>query len=567
MENISLFRKWRSQTFDDIVSQKHITKTLRNVIKNPKLLAHAYLFCGPRGTGKTSMARIFAKALNCLGDANEKPCGQCRPCRSITEGSSMDVMEIDAASHTSVEMVREHIINRVNFAPVEGKYKIYIIDEVHKLSSSSFNALLKTLEEPPAHVIFILATTNPNDLPATIISRCQRFEFRRISSHDIMGRLRQICIAEGFKITESALSIMASLASGALRDAIVLLEQAVSFSEGEINAANVSSLLGLADSGFLFSLSQLVAEGKTGELLKLADRAIREGREPMRIIKDIIEHYRKILLVSVMEDAGSILDLPEESLEEYRNASMLYDSKGIDRIIGCIRTAFEAASAVKDSSLQRPLLEIALIKMSSKSAPTPVDDSKLAARVARLERAIASGTGFVPNPLLAEASPLIRESQAAAPSDVKDKQQPASETAVSAVPESHPREKADLKFSWNKIMLSIKGDRMSLYAILADPNISFAFSGSSVSISVKQGYDFHKSQIEKNIAYIAGMAEKIFGAVPEISVSFASAQQKKDKQAPAEKKQIRTPAEELNDKHKELVKEVIGIFGGRVIQF
>ena len=387
MENVSLYRKWRSQTFQDIVSQGHITKTLTNVIKNPKLLAHAYLFSGPRGTGKTSMARIFAKSLNCLSESEDKPCNKCSCCINITKGNSMDVTEIDAASHTSVEMVREYIINKVNFAPSEGKYKIYIIDEVHKLSNSSFNALLKTLEEPPSHVVFILSTTNVEDLPPTIISRCQRFDFHRITHSEIVNRLRYICQKENFSVSDGALSIIASVSSGALRDALVLLEQAISFSDGNITASNISALLGISDSEILFSISELAHNKNVQELMLLIDKIIGEGKDILRLSKDLTEHYRKLLLTKVINDANTILDLPDDIFEQYKKTAQTYSE---EKIINNIKIISNLIIEIKDNPCRRALFEIAILKIASNIGTDSLQN--LSHRVKALEIALSSNT-------------------------------------------------------------------------------------------------------------------------------------------------------------------------------
>lgn len=547
MGDMSLYRKWRSQTFQDIVSQKHITRTLTNVVNNPRLLAHAYLFAGPRGTGKTSMARIFAKALNCRGNESVPPCNVCDNCVSITEGTSMDVMEIDAASHTSVEMVREYIINKVNFAPVDGKYKIYIIDEAHKLSNSSFNALLKTLEEPPGHVVFILATTDANDLPPTIISRCQKFDFRRISHQDIVRRLRHICQVEGFAVAESALSIIASLSSGSLRDAIVLLEQAASFTDGEITASNISSLLGLSDLSALFSLSQLIAEGKIQELLILANRIIGEGKDIIQFAKDIVEHYRKILLVKVMSDANKVLDLPDETFESYKKAAELYDSSDIMRVTDIMKTAFELSAGLKDAFCQRPLFEIALIKMAIPESETSI--SSLSARIDKLETIVGN-----------LRRPVSQDS---------DSSQTGAAVAVEAVSDtasdagSDASEKMKIRDLWPKIMQSIKAEKMSLHAILADPNVNASFKDSGeILINVKPGYSFHKEQIDKNKEFLKSLICKIVGEKVQISTAFAPPSKSK---IPS-KEQNAVQEDMYSIQHKELVEEVMDIFQGTTIR-
>ncbi len=257
MAHQSLYRKYRPQTFDAVVGQEHIERTLRNAVADGKV-AHAYLFTGPRGTGKTTTARILAKALNCEQGPGSNPDGTCEQCIEIAEGRHPDVYELDAATRTGVDNVREEIIGRVLFAPTKGRYKVYIIDEVHMLSAAAFNALLKTIEEPPDHVVFVLATTHPHKVPETIQSRCQRFDFHRIGIDDIVGRLRVVCDGEGFDVDDAALALIARHASGGMRDAITTLEQLASFSGGTVTVDDVEGLLGEVDA------AQLLRDRRTG---------------------------------------------------------------------------------------------------------------------------------------------------------------------------------------------------------------------------------------------------------------------------------------------------------------
>ena len=568
MENISLYRKWRSQTFQDIVSQGHITKTLTNVIKNPKLLAHAYLFSGPRGTGKTSMARIFAKSLNCLSETDNKPCNKCSCCVNITKGSSMDVTEIDAASHTSVEMVREYIINKVNFAPSEGKYKIYIIDEVHKLSNSSFNALLKTLEEPPSHVIFILATTNAEDIPPTIISRCQRFDFHRITHSEIVNRLRYICEQENFSVSDGALSIIASVSSGALRDALVLLEQAISFSDGKITASNISTLLGISDSEILFSISELAHEQKIQELMSLIDKVIGEGKDILRLSKDLTEHYRKILLTKVMKDANTILDLPDEVFEKYQKTAQNYSE---DKIINIIKTISNLIIEIKDNPCRRALFEIAIIKIASNIKTDSLQT--LSSRVKSLEMALSSNRPLqISNRYSAEdriAENRVQEIQVTRQSVTVE--EPKNET-ISAQTENKifQNENADLQQEWKKIMATIRAEKIPLHAILSDPNVKSVFvSNDEINFILKNGYDFHKAQIEKNLQYIKDVIKRLTNIDVKIQVAFNTQEVKSKTSSKKEVKEEINRDEPKEDRfiveHRELVKKALETFNGRVI--
>ena len=563
MENVSLYRKWRSQTFQDIVSQGHITKTLTNVIKNPKLLAHAYLFSGPRGTGKTSMARIFAKSLNCLSESEDKPCNKCSCCINITKGNSMDVTEIDAASHTSVEMVREYIINKVNFAPSEGKYKIYIIDEVHKLSNSSFNALLKTLEEPPSHVVFILATTNVEDLPPTIISRCQRFDFHRITHSEIVNRLRYICQKENFSVSDGALSIIASVSSGALRDALVLLEQAISFSDGNITASNISALLGISDSEILFSISELAHNKNVQELMLLIDKIIGEGKDILRLSKDLTEHYRKLLLTKVINDANTILDLPDDIFEQYKKTAQTYSE---EKIINNIKIISNLIIEIKDNPCRRALFEIAILKIASNIGTDSLQN--LSHRVKALEIALSSNTPLqTSNKYYIEDKALENRSlevQEVTRQTTAEESQSEKTTSTENV-RIFQNENINLEKEWKKIMATIRSEKIPLHAILADPNVKPVFvSENEIHFILKNGYEFHKAQIEKNIQFIKDVIKRLTNIDIKIQVSFSNP----DTKAINKKEEIKRD-EPKEDKfiieHRQLVQKALEIFNGRPI--
>ena len=287
MAYIALYRKWRPKSFEDVVGQSHITKTLQKAIDTDKV-AHAYLFSGPRGTGKTSTAKIFARAMNCVHGPTSHPCNECEVCRHIMSGESLDVVEIDAASNRSIEDIRT-LRETIKFMPAEGHKKIYIIDEVHMLTTEAFNALLKTLEEPPSHVIFILATTEPERIPMTILSRCQRYEFRRITSLDIAERILYIAGQEHIDITKRAAHILAVQADGGMRDALSMLDQCVSNADGTIDEQLVRSLLGLIGKDWLFSMAEAVFHSQGDVIIKGVDDIVRMGKEPIVILTEFLE--------------------------------------------------------------------------------------------------------------------------------------------------------------------------------------------------------------------------------------------------------------------------------------
>lgn len=290
----SLYRKWRSRSFEDLIGQDHVTRTLRNAIMQHRI-AHAYLFTGPRGTGKTSTARILAKGVNCLHPDDGNPCNDCEMCVAVNQGRALDVIEIDAASNTSVENVRD-LRERVAYAAGEGTYKVYIVDEVHRLSGAAFDAFLKTLEEPPPHVIFVFASTEPHKVPATIMSRCQRFDFRRIPPAETLERIRFVVAQEDMQASDDALHLIAQHAAGSLRDALGLLDQVASFTQGYIDAAAVRAALGLADPEVVARLTDALLSGETGSGLAECNRFVASGGDPSQVIEQLVEYWRALLL-------------------------------------------------------------------------------------------------------------------------------------------------------------------------------------------------------------------------------------------------------------------------------
>ena len=305
MAYLALYRKWRPRTFTEVVGQKHISIPLQRAIEQDRL-AHAYLFSGPRGTGKTSMAKILAKAVNCLHPDGANPCNECESCREINEGSSLDVYEIDAASNRGIEEIRA-LKESVRTLPAVSRKKVYIIDEVHMLTKEAFNALLKTLEEPPSHVLFILATTEPEKIPLTILSRCQRYEFHRISVNDIRDHLLYIAKESGLPLTEDAADLIAVRADGGLRDALSLLDQCSSASESKVlDAAAVYDLLGLTGKDQVLELSHHIFNGKSGEALSLFYNILQEGKEPAAILRDLLEHFRNLMICKINPNAPEL---------------------------------------------------------------------------------------------------------------------------------------------------------------------------------------------------------------------------------------------------------------------
>ena len=365
MAYIALYRKWRPKGFEDVVGQSHITETLQKAIETDKV-AHAYLFSGPRGTGKTSTAKIFARAMNCVHGPTAHPCNACEACLHIMSGESLDVVEIDAASNRSIEDIRT-LRETIKFMPVEGHKKIYIIDEVHMLTTEAFNALLKTLEEPPAHVIFILATTEPERIPLTILSRCQRYEFRRITSADIAHRLLYVAEQEQIELTKGAAHILAVQADGGMRDALSMFDQCVSNASGAVDEQLVRDLLGLIGKDWLFSLSQAIFDGRSDVIIKGVDDIIQLGKEPRVILTEILAHLRALMLCQAAPGSDT-LSAYSDSMGELRKQAQSASPETIFQVVDVLQQALLTA---KTSPVPRIAVEMGLL-MAARKLTQPV---------------------------------------------------------------------------------------------------------------------------------------------------------------------------------------------------
>lgn len=375
---LALYRKYRPNTFDDVISQEHITTTLKNQIATGQI-AHAYLFTGTRGTGKTSCAKIMAKAVNCLSPVNGNPCGSCKACKAIAEGST-DIIEIDAASNNGVDSIRQ-IRDEVIYTPIDCKYKVYIIDEVHMLSDSAFNALLKTLEEPPEHAVFILATTEYYKVPATILSRCQQFLFSKIDPEAAKKRLLEVAGKENIKLTENAASLIARLSDGAMRDAWSLLDQCVSAEGGAVDEESVRKCGGVADSGYLFSVSEAAAAQNPADALKLLDELITKGKDISRFIEELTLHYRNLMLTKSV--GGTFVKGTDEELKRYSEQCKKLSSDEIMRQVDLISDSLDNINRMKQTGQGRLLTEQLLIRLCSPRLSN--DSASLAARLGALE--------------------------------------------------------------------------------------------------------------------------------------------------------------------------------------
>lgn len=500
----SLFRKYRPKSFSEMVGQNHITSILENSIKSSRI-SSAYLFCGPRGTGKTSAARIFAKSLNCFKGMSPFPCQECEMCRNIAEGVAMDVIEIDAASNTQVEKVREFIIQRVAFAPTQGKYKVYIIDEVHKLSDSAFNALLKTLEEPPSHTVFILATTHPQKLLPTILSRCQRYDFKRISAMEIAGYLMNVSKDEKINIDREALELIARNSEGSLRDAMVFLEQSANCGSSEIDCERVIKILGVTSAEKIHGLAKRIVSGDTrGALDNLRD-FICSGIDPEQLTKDILNYFRGLLLIK----AGR-----GKWVEESWGAELLSQMEMLSREISFAETMLflkillELKLQLQDPSIAQILCEIAVVRM--------------------LERDEFSDTSASPAP--EEISP-----HTAVQPRSKDLDLPADNY-----------KEFDLKRIWPRVMGCLKNKKMFLHAILLG-TVPVCTEGKSLEIGFKKNYAFHIEKVKEYREELEKIIEEFAGRKIGITCRVLDDGEK-------------VREEEIS--HEKIVSEALELFGG-----
>ena len=489
MAYTALYREWRPKTFDEVVGQSHVTTTLKNQIKNNRI-AHAYLLCGTRGTGKTSTAKIFAKADNCLNSQDGEPCNECEMCKKITAGLAIDVSEMDAASHNKVDDIRD-LIEEVKYPPREGRHKVYIMDEAHMLTQGAVNAFLKTLEEPPEKVIFILATTDPQKLPITILSRCQRYDFKRIKSDDVFERLVKIIKEQGNFADNKSLQLIARMSDGAMRDALSILDQAISMGNGNVDYEQVVNMLGLVTNENLLKLTDSIIEKNVEASMRIIDDIVYAGKDINLFIKDMIHHMRNLMMVKISQKPEEVLDMSEENIELIKEQS---GKIRIEEIMRCIRIFQESEEQSKWSSQSRIYLELAVIKMCK----VEYDTSKevLLTRINKLESMIKEGNIQVKssNEEKIKDNSAINNRKTSA---LKNKEKKADELAVEINTDSNVTID-DVKKSWRDILEVFKARRlMVLYASLVTGKIESCING-IVEIKYDQQYAFNIGRLQKD---------------------------------------------------------------------
>lgn len=524
----ALYRKYRPKTFDDILGQDHVTKILKNQVKSGNI-GHAYLFSGTRGTGKTSAAKVLSRAVNCLNPIDGNPCNECSVCKGILDESLMDVIEMDAASNRKIEDIRE-LKEKIIYPPSVARYKVYIIDEVHMLTNEAFNALLKTLEEPPKHLIFILATTEPEKLPQTILSRCQRFDFKRITNNDIIYNMQTILDSMHITVEKRALELVARNSDGAMRDALSLLDQLIAYDNNNITYEDCINILGITSSDLIFELVDAINEKDIGKSLEILERAILEGKDIEQFVKDLTYHFRNLMISKVSKNPEELIFT--EDVDRYVIQSKKFD---LDDILRCLEILRDTDSNVKWALQPRILLELAIIKMIEKNV---VKEDKNTIQQEKNEK--ESIKEEVKEKIIKKAEVPKKE-----PNATSDKEE----------------EKFSLKYvkaQWPKIMQIIKSKKISIYALIMEGEVQ-RVDDNRIVITYKEGFEFHKNAVnsQQNKEFLEQVLSDYFSTPIELVFLMSN--------------QIDEMTQEINEKSKEKteeekIQEVIDFFGEDLVE-
>ncbi len=578
MSYLVLARKWRPRTFSDLIGQETVSRILSNAISQGKI-AHAYLFSGPRGVGKTTSARILARAVNCMKGPIPEPCGVCPSCLEILDGSSVDVMEIDGASNNSVNDIRD-LRERVRYAPVSGRYKVYIIDEAHMLSDAAFNALLKTLEEPPPHVIFILATTAPRKIPATVMSRCQHLPFRRIPIQKIKGRLRVIADTEGVNISDEALEMIARAAEGSMRDSLTILDQVISFSP-DIKDSEIKDILGIPDFKALYEIALSLINGDRKRILEIVQDLTDRGTDLRSFAKDLMNFFRDLLTAKVTDGAPDILDLSDAEFSMVRELIGRTSEESLTLFLG---EMIRAEQDVRNAFSPRVVLEMALIKASYLSSLKPIQEAinnigilieSLGGQASTIQK-LFEDSGQASG---AKHSDHIRLDSVATEDNSLDRVSKKTEDVVGALIEEakkteknpgqntkidHPFQQVEppagtssndlLEHYWEEIIKGVEALNHPLSCKISEAEVDI--KDNTIYLRFNGGLSVHADSVKKNRRFIEEIASKVLNK--KVSIKVETTEQG-SKRLPSKK--------DIKEKimGEPIVKDVIELFGGRVV--
>lgn len=504
MSHQALYRKFRSKTFDEVVGQQHVVNTLKNQILTNNI-AHAYLFCGIRGTGKTSTAKILARAVNCTNNVDGNPCNECAMCKSILDETNMDVIEMDAASNNGVEDIRD-LRDKVKFMPAKSKYKVYIIDEVHMLSKGAFNALLKTLEEPPAHLIFILATTEPQKIPATILSRCQRFDLRRITIEDIVKNMRSICNEIGVEADDRALKLIACNSDGAMRDALSILDRCMTFNSEKIEYNDVNELLGIVSFDNIIEVCDYIINKDIKSSMTLINEILNQGKDLQFFIEEIITYFRNLLILKTTGLTENLIRITEDNVESLNKH---IDKLSIDEIVLIIGKLSDTLLECKRAVNPRILFEARIISLMEIEK---IDVALFEKRIKELENAIKNGVAIKEAPkqahrqeVINKPEPTVRQEQRQAKLDKP------SSNAVAVADDDEAANR--IRENWSDFLKLVRSENVALLAIVRESKLSYV-RDKTVCFEFDSKYTFH---------YTAANQEKNKAKLKEILGSFLNA--------------------------------------------
>ncbi|MFC2135041.1 DNA polymerase III subunit gamma/tau [Bacteroidota bacterium] len=556
MQYLVTARKWRPQTFEEVVGQEHITKTLKNAILNNRI-AHAYLFSGPRGIGKTTTARILAKSLNCTNPQKGEPCNECDMCKSFQSSQTMDIIEIDGASNRRIEEIRA-LRESVKYAPTKGQYKIYIIDEVHMLTTESFNALLKTLEEPPSHTLFIFATTDIHKVPLTIISRCQRFDFRRIEMHDIKAHLKKIAESEKIKIDDQSLTLISKKADGALRDAQSLFDQVISFCDNKIEVSVVSQMLNIIDEEIYFEISDAIVAKNFNSAFEVSKRIYQNGWNFIDFVNGLVEHFRNVMTVILTKD-NKLIETAEVFLDRYLKYANSFSEGDMLRILSFLN---KVQYELKSASNQKLKIEISLLQLIGLEKSSTITEVLSQIKLSPQNPEIKETIGFQQQTNQSSPAMEVKSADTSIP-NISNKEKPKIESfKAPSLEQGLTLESISAK--WSDFLEQVNSEKFWLGSLLAQAKLE-NIDGEKVNLKVEHLDDC--KIIDENKKYFFDKTKEIFGAKLEFHFTNGKSHPGVNKNK-AETKDAKStsPQNSESSQNSDLVNAIINELGGKEIK-